>query len=381
MDDKYLRRHREELNASSAVVTPICIVVDTSHSMVDGKFVDSQGRTRMERLNDGIQQFLDEIKKDDLLADSVEIAIVTFNTEAGTALAFSTIENIQGVTIAGGSTAGDTPKGVEAALDLLENEKNFLKSNGKKYNQPWIVIMSDGRATPGREAYDPITRKKDFSEINNRLRIVQNKTKAMESNGKLTVIPVLISERIRRDGTPNKWFETEKRQMQGFTNSNRCKEIGDGESQVSFRDFFKILSRSVSVSNADLLFADAPSASGARRPERRVERRDDYISQDEVARMIRREPAPVATVIKPTEIKNDDLDEVSRLRSEAVSSNVAPASSFEMDDDVEDTEEDIVTPISSTIKTTPISTVTKTTTTDDSYLESLLAGLDDWDNI
>ena len=375
MDDKYLRRHREELNASSAVVTPICIVVDTSHSMVDGRFVDSQGRTRMERLNDGIQQFLDEIKKVDVLADSVEIAIVTFNTEAGTALAFSTIENIQGVTIAGGSTAGDTPKGVEAALDLLENEKNFLKSNGKKYNQPWIVIMSDGRATPGREAYDPITRKKDFSEINNRLRIVQNKTKAMESNGKLTVIPVLISE------TTDGQYGLAKKQMQGFTNSNRCKEIGDGESQVSFRDFFKILSRSVSVSNADLLFADAPSASGARRPERRVERRDDYISQDEVARMIRREPAPAATVIKPTEIKNDDLDEVSRLRSEAVSSNVAPASSFEMDDDVEDTEEDIVTPISSTIKTTPISTVTKTTTTDDSYLESLLAGLDDWDNI
>lgn len=375
MDDKYLRRHREELNASSAVVTPICIVVDTSHSMVDGRFVDSQGRTRMERLNDGIQQFLDEIKKDDLLADSVEIAIVTFNTEAGTALAFSTIENIQGVTIAGGSTAGDTPKGVEAALDLLENEKNFLKNNGKKYNQPWIVIMSDGRATPGKEAYDPITRKKDFSEINNRLRIVQNKTKAMESNGKLTVIPVLISE------TTDGQYGLAKKQMQGFTNSNRCKEIGDGESQVSFRDFFKILSRSVSVSNADLLFADAPSASGARRPERRVERRDDYISQDEVARMIRREPAPAATVIKPTEIKNDDLDEVSRLRSEAVSSNVAPASSFEMDDDVEDTEEDIVTPISSTIKTTPIPTVTKTTTTDDSYLESLLAGLDDWDNI
>ena len=375
MDDKYLRRHREELNASSAVVTPICIVVDTSHSMVDGRFVDSQGRTRMERLNDGIQQFLDEIKKDDLLADSVEIAIVTFNTEAGTALAFSTIENIQGVTIAGGSTAGDTPKGVEAALDLLENEKNFLKNNGKKYNQPWIVIMSDGRATPGKEAYDPITRKKDFSEINNRLRIVQNKTKAMESNGKLTVIPVLISE------TTDGQYGLAKKQMQGFTNSNRCKEIGDGESQVSFRDFFKILSRSVSVSNADLLFADAPSANGARHPERRVERRDDYISQDEVARMIRREPAPAATVIKPTEIKNDDLDEVSRLRSEAVSSNVAPASSFEMDDDVEDTEEDIVTPISSTIKTTPISTVTKTTTTDDSYLESLLAGLDDWDNI
>ena len=145
MDDKYLRRHREELNASSAVVTPICIVVDTSHSMVDGRFVDSQGRTRMERLNDGIQQFLDEIKKDDVLADSVEIAIVTFNTVSGTALAFSTIDNIRGVQIEGSSEAGDTPKGVETALQLLEQEKGFLKSSGKKYNQPWIVIMSDGK--------------------------------------------------------------------------------------------------------------------------------------------------------------------------------------------------------------------------------------------
>jgi uncharacterized protein YegL len=188
MDDKYLRRHREELNASSAVVTPICIVVDTSHSMVDGRFVDSQGRTRMERLNDGIQQFLDEIKKDDVLADSVEIAIVTFNTVSGTALAFSTIDNIRGVQIEGSSEAGDTPKGVETALQLLEQEKGFLKSSGKKYNQPWIVIMSDGRATPGKDSIDPVTRKKDYTEINNRLRIVQNKTKAMESNGKLTVI-------------------------------------------------------------------------------------------------------------------------------------------------------------------------------------------------
>ena len=379
MDDKYLRRHREELSASSAVVTPICIVIDISHSMNDGKLVDRNNKKRIERLKDGIEDFLKEIREDDFLSDSVEIAAVAFNTEAYLIQPFTTIENLKNIQIPECTKSGDTPKGVELALEILEKEKAFLKTSGRKYNQPWIVIMSDGRATPGPEMYIPGTRRKDFTEINHRLHIVQNKVKAMEINSegesKLNVIPVLISEPT--DGE----YKEGKRQMQGFTNYNRCKEIGDGESQVSFKDFFKNLSRSVSVSNADLLFADAPSASGARRPERRVERRDDYISQDEVARMIRREPAPAATVIKPTEIKNDDLDEVSRLRSEAVSSNVAPASSFEMDDDVEDTEEDIVTPISSTIKTTPISTVTKTTTTDDSYLESLLAGLDDWDNI
>ena len=376
MDDKYLRRHREELNASSAVVTPICIVVDTSHSMVDGRFVDSQGRTRMERLNDGIQQFLDEIKKDDVLADSVEIAIVTFNTVSGTALAFSTIDNIRGVQIEGSSEAGDTPKGVETALQLLEQEKGFLKSSGKKYNQPWIVIMSDGRATPGKDSIDPVTRKKDYTEINNRLRIVQNKTKAMESNGKLTVIPVLISE------TTDGQYGLAKKQMQGFTNSNRCKEIGDGESQVSFRDFFKILSRSVSVSNADLLFADAPAASGVRHQDRRPARRDDYISQDEVARMIRREPVQTETVIKPTEIKNEDLDEVDRLRSEALHTPTVADDSLE--DDYEREVEDLTVtppPPDSRITSKPISTVTKSKTTDDSYLESLLAGLDDWDNI
>ena len=376
MDDKYLRRHREELNASSAVVTPICIVVDTSHSMVDGRFVDSQGRTRMERLNDGIQQFLDEIKKDDVLADSVEIAIVTFNTVSGTALAFSTIDNIRGIQIEGSSEAGDTPKGVESALELLEHEKNFLKSSGKKYNQPWIVIMSDGRATPGKDSYDPVTRKKDYTEINNRLRIVQNKTKAMESNGKLTVIPVLISE------TTDGQYGLAKKQMQGFTNSNRCKEIGDGESQVSFRDFFKILSRSVSVSNADLLFADAPATTSVRHLDRRPARRDDYISQDEVARMIRRAPVQTETVIKPTEIKNEDLDEVDRLRSEALRTTSVADDSLE--DEYEREAEDLTVtsaPADSRITSKPTSTVTKSKTTDDSYLESLLAGLDDWDNI
>ena len=374
MDDKYLRRHREELNVSSAVVTPVCIVVDTSHSMVDGRFVDSMGRTRMDRLNDGIHQFLEELKKDDVLADSVEIAIVTFNTEAGTALAFSTIDNIQGITIGGGSTAGDTPKGVEAALQLLTQEKQFLKENNKKYNQPWIVIMSDGRATPGLEAFDPTTGRKDFSDINNRLRIVQNKTKAMESNGKLTVIPVLISE------TTDKQYNLAKRQMEGFTIANRCKEIGDGASQVSFRDFFKILSRSVSVSNADLLFADGTGAHNIRYSDSQGAGVNDYINSDEVARMIHREPVYVERPVQPSEpIKNEDADEVNRLKNEAqISDDVDFAG--ENDEETEDipSSEETTANESSANHT---STITTTRKNDDKYLESLLAGLDDWDNI
>ena len=44
---------------------------------------------------------------------------------------------------------------------MLEKEKQFLKDNRKRYNQPWIVIMSDGRATPSRLCWNQYTRKKD----------------------------------------------------------------------------------------------------------------------------------------------------------------------------------------------------------------------------
>lgn len=379
MDDKYLRRHREELNASSAKVTPICIVVDTSFSMA--RYRDKNGKTRMDRLNEGIHQFLEEIKNDDILADSVEIAIVTFNTVAGTALAFSTIENIEGMTIAAGNTAGDTPKGVEKALEILENEKNFLKANGKRYNQPWIVIMSDGRATA---SYNKETGTKDQDDVDRRLIVAQNKTKYLEGQDKLTVIPVLISE--ISDGE----YQDGKRQMQGFTNSNRCKEIGDAASQVSFRDFFKVLSRSVSVSNADLLFADASAASNVRRSDRRPVQRDDYITQDEVVRMIRRTPTPsveriiepTVPVIEPTDANKEELDEVERLRSESLQpSSVEDAPP---EDEYEKETDDF--PAASVLTdarmiSKPVSIVTKPKATDDSYLESLLAGLDDWDDI
>ena len=97
MDDKYLRRHREELSASSAVVTPICIVIDISHSMNDGKLVDRNNKKRIERLKDGIEDFLKEIREDDFLSDSVEIAAVAFNTEAYLIQPFTTIENLKNI--------------------------------------------------------------------------------------------------------------------------------------------------------------------------------------------------------------------------------------------------------------------------------------------
>ena len=396
MDDKYLRRHRDELSASSAAVTPICIVVDTSASM---NRKDRYGVKRIERLNEGVREFIEEIKKDDILADSVEIAAVTFNVNTAN-VNFATVDNINidELNFTASGHAGDTPKGVEAALGLLEEEKNFLKSNKKKYNQPWIVIMSDGRATPDKDAYIPGTRRKDFTEIDRRLSIVQEKTKSMEANKKLTVIPVLISE------TTDGEYGKAKEQMQGFTNSNRCKEIGDGASQVSFKDFFKIFSKSVSVNNADLMFADKSSPTDANTKKVEDTYQDDYVDREEVFKILgsisEDSDADVTSGEDFEENQNSnegdnqdinqDISEVTRLRSEAKYTD--------LNEEILDEDTDINTgfeskneaeEISSQTASTnmgympkPVLTVTKFTVTDDSYLERLLADLnDDWDNI
>ena len=74
---KYLKKHNDDSSRLRSAVLPICIVVDTSGSM--NLFKDSFGVSRMQRINEGIAQFLSEIRNDDMLYDSVEISIVTFS--------------------------------------------------------------------------------------------------------------------------------------------------------------------------------------------------------------------------------------------------------------------------------------------------------------
>lgn len=280
-DKRYLRRHQDELNKTNAVITPICIVVDRSGSM--GQFKDESGMTRMERLNEGIRMFIKEIRDDDMLADSVEISIIGFADDSEEILKFSTIDNIGDINITNSNRAGDTPLGVEKALSVLEDEKQILKDNKSKYNQPWIVIFSDGRATLSAKCRKDGEKSKDFFDIKHRLRVVQQKTKDLERNKKLTVIPVLISE---PDGPA---FDKGYEEMKGFSVENRalvlCKDSRYNPKNYTFKDFFKILSKSVSVSNADLVFGEN---SNNRKIDNDVRYNpNDYIKKEQAERYLR----------------------------------------------------------------------------------------------
>ena len=203
-----------------------------------------------------------------------------------------------------------------------------------------------------------------------------------------------------------------------------CREIEYGTSETSFKEFFRILSKSVSVRHTDLLFGEPKKtpdrAPAERRPaqmnpeERHPDKKDNYIKNNRAERPVRREPVFIPSVMAPTDLPIDNAElpklnktpaanvvqgsgtlrtegismtdeekEAKRLKAEAQSKGGESELSFKQRYQLEADELSTVSRESNTQKASwaAASTVTKSNTTDDSYLESLLAGLDDWDNV
>lgn len=411
MNELYLRRHEAELSKSQSVILPICIVVDISKSMVLYKL---DGKTRMERLKEGIAEFLREVRIDERLADSVEISVIAFNNEAVVIQDFTTIENLESIEFPQCCNSGDTPKGVELALSVLENEKAFLSKNKRNYYQPWMVIMSDGRAT--------VRKGNDVRDLNNRLAAVQKKAKELEKRDKLTVIPVLISE-----DTDGEYMEG-KSQMQGFTTVGRCKEIGNKRSQTSFREFFRMLRKSVSASvssganQADMMF-DKPQVKGFNRGIVGKDSENVYNTAEDVAlsdratsdrykgdqshvsdvsgdgaEQYRKEYEKMAKTLSvtsevteskvlPTESYTDnndtlDYETVDRLRGDSIiSDGVSEQKPHAGEANDSAAEESVQTEAAAPSSEASVPTVTRVAKHDDSYVKRLLASLTDWDRI
>lgn len=117
---------------------PCVLVLDTSGSM-DG--------SNIRQLNDGVMQFISSLQRDEVAANSVEVAILTAGGNVrevrpfGTAMALDFNSTF--------TASGSTPLGeaVNKALDMLEQRKSEYQSNGIAYYQPWLVVISDGEPT------------------------------------------------------------------------------------------------------------------------------------------------------------------------------------------------------------------------------------------
>jgi uncharacterized protein YegL len=148
--------------------TPRCaclLVLDTSGSM-SGQPINE--------LNQGVIQFIEEVKEDELAQYSVEIGVVTAGPDVQQQLQITPAHLIES---ANSFSAGcGTPLGeaVNLALDMLELRKGEYKSKGVAYYQPWLVLISDGEPTDSWQS-------------------AANRARIMADNRKLVVMPIGVS--------------------------------------------------------------------------------------------------------------------------------------------------------------------------------------------
>ena len=113
----------------------LCVLVlDTSYSMDDGP---------IEELNAGLQRFQEELLKDEITRDRLEVCIVTFDSEVNVVQDPALLTEFTMPTL---QTNGSTcmVDGLEEAISIVENRKLYYKSHGITYYRPWIVMMTDG---------------------------------------------------------------------------------------------------------------------------------------------------------------------------------------------------------------------------------------------
>lgn len=114
--------------------TICCLVLDTSTSMSDKP---------INELNISIKQFHEDISKDSITSQRLEIAIVTFNSKVEI---IQEPELVSYFTIPTLTTGGSTKlvDGVREAINLIQKRKEYYKDSGQQYYRPWIILITDG---------------------------------------------------------------------------------------------------------------------------------------------------------------------------------------------------------------------------------------------
>lgn len=113
----------------------LCVLLlDTSGSM-NGK--------PLSELQKGLDIFYEEIKEDSVMSKRLEIAIITYDSlveikqEPALVESFTMpILNVRGMTC--------MTEGIERAIELVNERKNWYKQTGQPYYRPWIIMMTDG---------------------------------------------------------------------------------------------------------------------------------------------------------------------------------------------------------------------------------------------
>ncbi len=102
------------------------------------------------QLNDGLKDFHEEIKKDSVTKNRLEVAVVEFSDTVNTLIDPSLADYFDMPTL---STKGTTAlvDGVREGISIVKTRKDWYKQTGQTYYRPWVILITDGAPDSGQD--------------------------------------------------------------------------------------------------------------------------------------------------------------------------------------------------------------------------------------
>ncbi len=130
-----MRLEASDLAVPTAPQVMVCLCVDSSYSMIQ--------EGRMDKVNQGIREFIRSGMEDDYARDSIDLCIVSFGLDRPAVL--QPFENVSKVRFTPIRPQGGTPLGqaVRLCLDEIKRRVGYFNSVGTPIFKPWLIIMTD----------------------------------------------------------------------------------------------------------------------------------------------------------------------------------------------------------------------------------------------
>ncbi|MBQ4437493.1 VWA domain-containing protein [bacterium] len=189
---------------------PVAMCLDVSGSMKD----------RIPNLKEGLKQFIQDVRENEKASVLAEGAIITFADDVKLIQSFSKI-NDWGIPKLEANGRTDLVGAVEYALQILQERKDYHKSIGNSYNQPWLVILTDGAQCPK----DPNGIDRVASKV-----VDLVKKKKLVCFPTLVCLPTGVEDRVAKDD------------LKKFHPDHIAIQLKNG---TSFKDFFEFFSQSL----------------------------------------------------------------------------------------------------------------------------------------
>lgn len=153
----------QSLEYFSETKVPVIFLLDVSGSM---NSIDKSDISCIEQLNSGFETFLNNILEDEIASTALDLSVITFGGENPEL--FLDFEQWNGGTKSNFVASGGTPMGkaLELAYEQIQGKKLIYKDYGVNYNQPWVILMTDGEPTDDIENAKTL-----FEDLQNRRKV------------------------------------------------------------------------------------------------------------------------------------------------------------------------------------------------------------------